>query len=112
MKFLTLSLCASAVAVKPSFQLGTQIGTAISSGQGYTLGGSAVVHNAKLDAVVAAENKKFSFLNRPTVLNIHVGETRSEAAGTAAERALDEVRLVHASSETVFPWRPKGVTVR
>jgi hypothetical protein len=70
----------AAAAVKPSFELGEKIGSAIAEGNKHAadiLGEPSVAHNQKLEEVVAAENKKFSsFVQRP-VLNLHVAETRA-----------------------------------
>ena len=87
---LRVTLCAAfglatVSASRPSFQTGQAMGEAISAGVSSDPDafaaemGSAFPKpntNPNVDAVIAAQNKKYSFLARPA-LNLHVGETKS-----------------------------------
>lgn len=86
-------LCAVATATKPTFQLGTQIGEALSAGISDGSASAdfspAPMTNSNIASVVAAEDKKYaSFAQRP-LLNLHVAETHSDSlsAGSAAANA-------------------------
>ena len=95
--FLGISVAA---ATRPSFQTGQAMGEAISAGVSANPGAFAaemqsavqpkVNSNPNVDAVIAANNQKYSFLARPA-LTLHVGETVSSSLSAESAQVRDKL---------------------